>query len=361
MTDPSRDADIADFLTRAGWGDAERAPLAGDASNRRYDRLRDARGARAVLMDAPPAKGEDVRPFAAVTGALRERGFSAPSILAIDVARGFLLLEDLGDALFARVAAAQPDDAEALYAAAIDFLAVLHRAPTPARAEWAGDGARCVRALNPYDWTELRREAALAEEWWAPGADGEPAPADASQSALLDALESACADVAADRGALVLRDFHAENLIWLDDRRGVARVGLLDYQDAMIGAPAYDLVSLLEDARRDVDPALAERMIARYLAAADVADAQTFRRAYAVLGAQRNLKIIGIFARLWLRDGKDRYLMHIPRVWRYLRRDLDHPALVEVRAAVDRRLPEPTLERLTRLRETAPHGTEGAA
>ncbi|GMG82912.1 phosphotransferase [Paralimibaculum aggregatum] len=325
-------ARISGFLDRAGWGAAALAPLAGDASARRYLRL--AMGAdRAVLMDAPPAAGEDIRPFAAVTGWLRAAGLSAPEILAADAEAGLLLLEDLGDALLARVAAAESAAEPALYAAAVDLLAAA--LPTP------------PDSLAPYDMAVLQREAGLALDWYL--AAGDVPPARDMRAEYEELLAEALATVAGARDTLVLRDYHAENLIWLPDRAGPARVGLLDYQDALAGHAAYDLVSLLEDARRDTAPELQAAMRARYLDARPDLDRESFAAAYAALGAQRNLKIVGIFARLCLRDGKPRYLELIPRVWRHLARDLSHPALAPLADWVARRLPPPEPARLARL------------
>ncbi len=345
------------FAARGPWAGAARAALAGDASPRRYWRLTRDDGRRAVLMDADPASGEDVRPFAALTGWLRDRGFSAPEILDADAGAGLLLLEDLGDALFARVCADDPGAAPALYAAAADALAALQSAPPPAVATAPGFS----HPIPPYDAATLLREARLAVDWWTPAA-GEALSADAA--AEFDArLADACARPAADRRALALRDFHAENLIWLPQRRGVARVGLLDYQDALAGHPAYDPISLLEDARRDVEPALHAATWARFAAAARDRDpgfdAAAFAADAAALAAQRNLKILGIFARLWLRDGKPAYLDLIPRVWGHLAGDLSHPGLSALRAFVDRHIPAPSPQALARVR--AARGARGAA
>ncbi|MEM8752307.1 MAG: phosphotransferase, partial [Pseudomonadota bacterium] len=223
------------------------------------------------------------------------------------------------------------------------LLARLRAAPPPVR---AGDAA-AEAEIPPYDAAVLIRESRLAVDWWAEAA----APGGAGEAgAELDALiEAATAEPARDRSALVLRDYHAENLIWLPEREGDARVGLLDYQDALAGSPAYDLVSLLEDARRDTSEELREAMVARALAASGD-DAAVFRAAYAALGAQRNLKIVGIFARLWLRDGKPAYLDLIPRVWGHLRRDLAHPALADLAAFVDARVPAPDDAAIARVR-----------
>jgi len=315
MTD--RDALAKAFLNRIGWGDAAIAPLAGDASNRRY--LRVIGQSSAVLMDAPPEKGEDTTPFVQITDLLREREFSAPQIFGADPVNGFLLLEDLGDALFARAVANVAE--KTLYAAAVDLLADLHQMPAPAE-------------LPRYDAATYRREAQLLTEWYLPGAGRDV------DAAAFDALiDAACAPLL-DANVVVLRDYHAENLIWLPVRHGTARVGLLDYQDALAGHPAYDLVSLLEDARRDTSDALRAAMFDRYIAATGL-EQDAFAQAYATLGAQRNIKILGIFARLWLRDGKVTYLDLMPRVWAHLQRDLAHPALNDLHDWIGQNVPEP--------------------
>lgn len=325
----------AAFLARAGWAGANAKLLAGDASNRRYDRLTGGPGgAHCVLMDAPPEKGEDVRPFVAIARHLATLGLSAPRILAEDTADGFLLLEDLGDDLFARLVTRIPAVEQDLYAAAIDLLAELHRHPPP-----PGIGA--------YDAGLMADLACLPLDWYLPGLGR--AVSAAERTAFRSGIEARLAMLAGAR-VLVLRDYHAENLIWLPGRDGVARVGLLDFQDALAGPPAYDLVSLLEDARRDVPAALQTEMRARYVAATGH-DADVFAAAYALLGAQRNLRILGVFARLCLRDGKPRYLPMMPRVWGHLMRDLAHPGLAGLRADVLRLLPPPepdVLERIAR-------------
>ncbi|WP_112321130.1 aminoglycoside phosphotransferase family protein [Oceanibium sediminis] len=321
----AREAEIAAFLSVCGWSGAWRAALAGDASNRRYERLTHPRLGRAVLMDAPPARGEDVRPFQQVTARLRAMGLSAPEILGADPALGLLLLEDLGDALFARMVRGDPGAEPTLYAAAVDLIVALQDTP----------GAAI--GLPPYDDAVYRREVSLLPEWYLQAAPGAADRGDTLRELMqeaLDAMQSPPAPV------MVMRDYHAENLVWLPDRTGHARIGLLDYQDALAGHPAYDLVSLLEDARRDTPEALQEAMVERYIAARG-GDAAAFRHAYAVLGAQRNLKILGIFTRLWLRDGKPQYLDLLPRVWGHLRRDLSHPALTGLAAWVAREVPPP--------------------
>ena len=303
------EAAVRGFLDAAGWGAARCEALAGDASGRRYLRL--FRGAdRAVLMIARP---EEVRPFLHIGAHLAELGLSSPAVLAEDAAAGLVLLEDLGDALFSRCR--WPARA---YLAAADVLARLHYAPLPAgTVAWAGS--------VPGD------QAALAAEAYA----GRPA----AGAELAAAVSEACARLAGPARVLMLRDFHADNLIWLDGRIGPARVGLLDFQDAMAGPAGYDLVSLLADARRDVDPRLVARVRARYLAATGQ-DAATFAPAAAAIGAARHLRILGVFARLAL-QGRRGYLPHLGRVWRQLHADLAHPELAGLRAVVDRHLPAP--------------------
>jgi N-acetylmuramate 1-kinase len=311
-----REGAIRAFLERQGLAGARRVPLAGDASARRYERIQG--GPRpAVLMDAPPA-AIDVGPFRAVAAWLRAAGLSAPEVLAADAPAGLVLLEDLGDDLFSRVLA-QDGDEGLLYGTAVDLLLVLHRALPPA-------------SLPAYDDDWLLREAELLVEWYAPGL-GTPAKAE-YRAIWRDLLPAA--RTGAD--GFVYVDYHADNLLWLPGRCGLARVGLLDFQDARLGPPAYDLVSLLEDARRDVDPALARAMIERYLAARPELDGAAFRAAYGLLGAQRNAKILGLFARLAKRDGKPHYLPLQPRVRAHLERDLRHPLLAPLRGWFERHL-----------------------
>jgi N-acetylmuramate 1-kinase len=298
------------FLADAGWRGARIDPLAGDASFRRYFRIVDG-GRRAVLMDAPPPH-EDPRPFVAVDEWLAGNGFAAPAILARDLDQGLLLLEDFGDARLREHLDAAPGDETGLYAAAVDLLADLHRLPAQP-------------GLPAYDRAVYQREAGLLTQWFAPaaGLDVDGQAYVRAWDAVLPLAEQDAAPV-----VTVLRDFHAENIMLLPDRSRSRGLGLLDFQDALAGHPAYDLVSLLQDARRDVSPQVELAMCARYRSATGAGAG--FDAAYAVLGAQRNAKIIGIFTRLWKRDGKPRYLAYLPRMWRLLERDLAHPALAPV-------------------------------
>ncbi|WP_336966064.1 aminoglycoside phosphotransferase family protein [Sphingobium aquiterrae] len=299
------------FLASAGWAGADILPLAGDASFRRYFRVVDG-DRRAVLMDAPPPH-EDPRPFLAIAEHLVAHGFAAPAIYGRDLNHGLVLLEDFGDIRVREYVDASPADELAIYDRAVSLLADLHRLP-PVDAP-------------PYDRAVYQREAQLLTEWYCPAA-GLSVDVDgyiAAWDAVLPLVERDDAP-----RVTVLRDYHAENIM-LIDRRGAAHgLGLLDFQDALVGHPAYDLVSLLQDARRDVSPAVEQAMLARYKVLAQPTG--DFDAAYAVLGAQRNAKIIGIFTRLWQRDGKPRYLDFLPRMWGLVERDLAHPALAPVAA-----------------------------
>jgi hypothetical protein len=313
MADMTPPPGAADFLANHGWAGAHIAPLAGDASFRRYFRVTD--GARsAVLMDAPPPH-EDPRPFLEVARWLAAKGFAAPAIHAADAEAGLVLLEDFGDARLREAIDADPTSEQAFYEPAVDLLVDLAQHP-------AGP-------LEPYDLPVLLREAALFVDWYCP-AVGLDVDCESWNAAWREVLNHALPP----EPVTVLRDYHAENLMLVGEDR---RLGLLDFQDALAGHPAYDLVSLLQDARREVDPSVEEAMLARYRAATGAGD--DFMRAYHVLGAQRNAKIVGIFTRLWKRDGKPRYPALCPRVWAYLERGLSQPVLRPVTAWFDANVP----------------------
>lgn len=311
---PQRNAQIETFLSGQGLAGAPRRQIAGDASFRRYERIILPDGSPLVLMDAPPEK-EDVRPFLTVQSCLHAAGCSVPDVLAMDTENGFLLLEDLGDASFTRVLAETPGREEALYGAAVDALADLYT-----------KGTGIASALPRYNLELLEREASLLAEWFLPlvmGGDRAKRVGPEFMVAMLAALKAS--DLTPR--VLVHRDYHADNLFWLAKRNpAIARVGMLDFQDAVLGRPAYDLVSLLEDARRDVSPAVVEASLRRY-AQATGENHQALLAEFALYGAQRNAKILGIFARLRLRDGKPRYLSLIPRVWAHFMHDISHPSL----------------------------------
>ena len=299
-------ADAEAFLAGAGWGGAGIVPLDGDASFRRYFRVNGPTGS-AMLMDAPPPH-EDPLPYLRAAKWLDANGMRAPRILAEDAARGLVLIEDFGDIRMREYLDAWPADEAEIYRHAVDVLVRLHQLPPG--------------PFTAYGLAEYQRETRLLIDWWC------PAQRLAVDSVGWDAawLATLAPLLARQRpGVSVLRDYHAENIMLLG---GLERQGLLDFQDALVGHRAYDLVSLLQDARRDVAPEVESAMIARYLARAG--DQPEFHADYARLGAQRNAKIVGIFVRLWQRDGKPRYLGMIPRVWALMERDLAHPALAPV-------------------------------
>ncbi|MBL9054658.1 MAG: phosphotransferase [Rhodobacteraceae bacterium] len=324
------------FLQQAGWGAARRAFLAGDASDRSYDRLW--RGSEtAVLMDAPPGKGDDPAAFLAIADHLRQLGLSAPRCLAHDLAQGFLLLEDLGDGLFARLVAANPQAEPAFYTAAVDVLLRLQAAPPPPD----------LPDLSAADWADA---AAFALDWYRFAVTGDRMDSTTFR-ALLTGLLQRHAD---GPRVMILRDFHAENLLWLPDRTGLARVGLLDFQLAQLGQPGYDLVSMLQDARRDVSRETVAKAQAHFLTMTGQEEAR-FRPAYAALGAQRALRILGVFARLCLVAGKAGYLPLMPRVWAQLQENLAQPELAPLRRLCDQLLPAPDPGVLRRIGEKCGH------
>lgn len=314
---------IRQFLEKSRLGSAERIVLPGDASFRHYERIKN--GSESfILMNAPPPR-EDVRPFVKAAFFLEKNEFSAPHIFATDVENGFLLLEDFGDALYSSILdgnhpASLEDE---IYRRAIETLAALHKITPP--------------DFPAYDDAMLLHEARLFTDWYLPYAEielGEKAKAEYE-----DILLTLFASLKKQKPVLVLRDYHADNLIYLPEREGYKKVGLLDFQDAVIGSPAYDLVSLLEDARRDVAPALREKILDYYLSLNPYLDGKIFRICHSILGAQRNLKIIGIFTRLAVRDGKRRYLYFLPRVWKHLENGLQNPAMVALKTWLDENIP----------------------
>ena len=324
---PDRAALKSAFLHRAGWGAARISPLAGDASDRQYDRLH-LGSHSAVLMESAPGNGDDPADFTRIARHLRQIGLSAPKVLAEDLSNGFLLLEDLGDGLLGRCIAADPGLEMPLYALATDVLLQVQSHPAPAD----------LSNLTAWDWAGA---AMLVLQWYRFAATGRTTDPTTLRNALTDLLKTH----ADGPRVLILRDYHAENLLFLPDRPGLAQLGLLDFQLAQLGQPGYDLVSLLQDARRDVPAATERTMIARFAPSAP----ETFRQSYAVLGIQRALRILGIFARLCLVGGKPGYLPLIPRVWGHLQRNLATPGLETFAALCQALLPEPTAETLARI------------
>ena len=331
---PDRDALATAFLETTAWAGGRRAPLAGDASNRRYERVfQRETGKAAVLMDAPPDRGEDVRPFVRIAKDLRGIGLSAPDIIAENPKAGFLLLEDLGDGLFSRILNADPSQEMRLYTGATDVLIHLHQHEFP--------------LLEPFSGTLIAEHADLVFDTYVAPVSGEVDPA--LRSRVRAQLEEALHQVAHPAPVMVLRDFHADNLLWLPERDGLARIGLLDFQDAMAGHPAFDVMSLLQDVRRDVSAATEAAMIRHYVEQTSWND-HDFRSAYAVFGALRSIRILAVFGRLSLSYSKPHYLDYMPRTWRNLTINLEHPILAPVADTLLGILPSPTPENLNRLK-----------
>lgn len=316
MTD--REAEFDRFLSKTEWKDWHANNLAGDASSRSYKRL-SKDGKSIIAMDAPPDAAEDTRPFIEIVRYLCSVGLSAPVILAQDTAKGFLILEDLGQDDFASILRGSPFEETALYTAATDVLVHLRRQATPALKQMtpdvAGDMVRIVGEFYVDD------------------------------STLSDDLEAeitiAIANLCGLPDVIALRDYHAENLIWRSSEKGLARVGLLDFQDAFLAPDGYDLASLLRDARRDVSADCAETVLTHY-AKMTAQPVSEVRDAIACLSVQRNLRILGVFARLIKVAGKQRYGAMLPRVWDHVMRDLDHPALGKLQGLVRKGIPNPS-------------------
>jgi aminoglycoside/choline kinase family phosphotransferase len=324
VTETSRNRLRQAFLARTGLGHAEIRALAPDASFRRYYRIVD--GERSLmLMDAPPTH-EAVAPYVAIARHLTGLGLKAPLIHDTDAAHGFVLLEDFGDDTYTRLLERGVDERE-LYALAIDVLCRLHAHPDAATID-----------LAPYDRTRLLDEALLLADWFYPARFGKRLP-EAARDRYAQAWTETLDGLPPMPSTLVLRDFHVDNLMRVTTAGGTA-CGLLDFQDAVLGPGVYDLVSLLEDARRDIDPVLVSEMKERYLASFNEADRALFESGYAVLGAQRHCKVAGIFVRLCVRDGKCAYLRHIPRVLGLLDRQLRHADLAPLRTWLDTHMPD---------------------
>ena len=360
MSASDRETLRLDFLKAAGLSDTVRAPLPGDASTRRYERLTPATGPSLMLMDQAPAAESPpcdpswtpdqrraagwnavarlsagrIEAFAAVAAHLKRLGLSAPDIPALDAPTGLAVLEDFGDALFARVIADGADETP-LYLAAIEALAVLHAAGDPP-ATLHGPGGDWP--LLTYDETALQGGADLFVDWL-PKLDDRVRFDAAAIADWRDAWAPLVASGAAGASVMAHRDYHAENLIWLPERRGAARVGMIDFQDAVRAHPSWDLHSLLQDARRDVSPALEAEALDRYFALRQGVDRAAFMADYAGLAALNQARIIGIFARLIARDGKPRYRQFLPRMWRHLNANLDQPSLAPVARWFDRHVP----------------------
>lgn len=333
MASPPDGTCLRDFLAAQGWDGARQERLAGDASSRRYLRLRRAQGASAVLMVASPQEEAASRAFVQIGEWLAAQGLSAPQVIAAAPEAGFLLLEDLGDALLSRHLADDPAQESTLLGLAGDILTHLAKASPPG-------GAPALPDLTAQDWAEA---AGLSLSHYALAS-----PGDEAGQAMIDALARALSAHADGPRQFIHRDFHAGNLILLPTRRGLARLGILDFQDGQLGQAGYDLVSLVQDARRDTAAPLARALVARHAAALGH-DLRAFETRCAVLGAQRALRILGVFGRLAREAGKPAYLAHLPRVWGQLHENLAHPALADLGRAVARALPPPAPGHLARI------------
>jgi len=345
---------LRQFLDGAGYLEARRRRMAGDASTRSYARLIRDDGV-VILMNSPrrpdgPAiydgksysavvhLAEDVKPFVAIGNGLRERGFSAPEIPHADLDAGFLITEDFGSTGF--IEGDPPTPIAERYEAATDMLAALHREPLP---ETLPLTPQLTYAIPVFDTDALLTEAGLMLDWYLPDRGAEPS--DQARAEFATIWRDLLSKPAAAPRTWALRDFHSPNLIWLDQRTGIAKVGIIDFQDAVLAPAAYDLVSLLQDARLDVPEPLELTLLTHYIKARRAADggfdAAGFAELYAIMSAQRNTKLLGIFARLNRRDGKPHYLRHQPRIWTYLTRSLAHPVLAPLREWYAANVPPP--------------------
>lgn len=342
------------FLSECGYQDALCERLAGDASTRSYQKILSAKR-NLILMDSPrrpdgpPVRdgkpysaiahlAEDVKPFIAIARALRGLGFSAPEVIAADLDGGFIILEDLGSELV--VGGNPPAPIKVRYEAAVHILGTLHKLKLPARLPVA---PQVEYHLPTYDMDAFLIESELLIDWYLPNYG--TAPSDAARADYVRLWRQALEPALAQPKTWVLRDYHSPNLIWLPERRGLGCLGIIDFQDALLGPAAYDLASLLQDARVDVPEALELELMGRYVRGRSIADASfdvpQFAAIYATLAAQRASKILGIFTRLNRRDRKPQYLRHMPRVWSYLQRSLRHPGLAQLAAWYDEHVPPP--------------------
>jgi hypothetical protein len=341
----------SNVLERAGWAGADRQHMQGDASSRAYELLTRKTGEKAVLMisppraDGPPVRNgkpysaiahlaETIRPFVAIDEALRSEGFSAPELYAADLDTGFAVLEYFGQDGVVDANGPIPDR----YAQAAALLAHLHSRDLPKTVPVAGE----TYAIPPYDLEAMLIEAELLPDWYAPHLAGVQL-ASGARAQYENVWRALLVPLIAGPKTWTLRDYHSPNLLWLADREGVQKIGLLDFQDCVLGPPAYDVASLLQDARVDVPDDLELKLLGHYARVRRQLqpdfDMAAFAAAYALMGAQRASKILGIFARLDKRDGKPHYLAHIPRVRNYLRKNLGHPALGDLKAWFETHLP----------------------
>jgi aminoglycoside/choline kinase family phosphotransferase len=321
----TRADDIHEFLTSTGWAKATRAPLAGDAGNRRYERLADSANNKAVLMDADPAMGEDVRPFLKIAAHLTSCGLAAPKIFSQNAEQGLILMQDFGDGLLFTLAEQSPDLELGLYRLALAALDQLHKTAPPT-------------GVGQYMADDMAKGAEITLAWYC---NQELAAAIAAE------LRMQLQNLDWSDPVLVLRDYHAQNLIYRPEETGLDQMGQLDFQDARLGHPLYDAASLIHDARRSLAPTVTHQL--KQELAANYQRTDTFEHAFSTLSAQRNLRVLALFARLCLRDGKPGYLDLMPHVWDNLWRDLSHPDLVAL-AKICANLPPPSQGLRSKLR-----------
>jgi len=328
--------DVRDtFLEKAISGSFSKIQLPNDCSPRLYFRVTLADNSSLILMDSDPDLGEDIRPFLALTYELEKQGFTVPKVISVDINKGLALLSDMGDNLFNTHLNSQPADEMRLYKSAVELL--VHVQEKEISNPLAFNTDEYHRVFS-YGMVQYLNELKVFLNWYVKEALGRPVSEAASNEfiaiwrGLLTLLKN-------DDPVLVLRDFHADNLFWYAKATGISTIGLIDYQDALFGHPAYDLVSLLEDARRDVSDNVVTEAMRYYMILTNEKNEELFKRDYAILAAQRNLKILGIFMRMARHLKRDKYLDYLPRVWRYLNNDLKHPALAPVRDWLDRWIP----------------------
>ena len=324
----TRELEIEAFLDRAGWSNARRLPLAGDAGNRRYERLADPIQGSAILMDAVPKLGEDIRPFLKIAQHLTDCEISSPEIFSHNISLGLILMQDFGDELLYKVANESPHLELRLYRIAIDALRELHKSPPP-------------KEVSNYLAPEMAQASATTLLWYCD--EG------LSEKIGLE-VENSLRSLDWSNPVLGLRDYHAQNLGYRNEQIGIAQIGVLDFQDAQLGHPLYDATSLIHDARRSLDLSVVNLLVKELAEHYNGRD--DFKYAFAAISAQRNLRILGVFSRLCLRDGKPNYLNLIPHVWKNLWKDLSHPRLSGLND-VCKNLPTPSAEFLEGLKQNA--------
>jgi hypothetical protein len=324
----TRALEIEVFLAKAKWSSALREPIPGDAGNRRYERLTDTTRGNAILMDAEPKLGEDIRPFLKIARHLSDCEISSPEIFSHDILLGLILMQDFGDELLYKVAKESPDLELPLYRLAIDTLRKLHQSPPPTE-------------VTCYLAPEMAKASATTLSWYCDEA--------LSREIGLE-VENSLQPLVWSNPVLVLRDYHAQNLVYRNEQTGIAQMGVLDFQDAQLGHPLYDAASLIHDARRSLDPSVVDLLMKEL--AENYNGGDDFEYAFAALSAQRNLRILGVFSRLCLRDGRPKYLNLIPHVWKNLWKDLSHPLLSSL-SDVCENLPTPSPGFLEGLRQNA--------